>query len=59
MQKACKKCRYITQDNSCPLCEGETSKSWQGYLVVIDYKRSAIASKMGITSNGKYALKVK
>ncbi len=57
--KACKKCRYLTTEKKCPICGGETTKEWQGYLVVIDYKRSEIARKMGITINGKYALKVR
>ena len=34
-------------------------REWQGYLVVIDYTKSDIAKKMGITSNGKFALRVR
>ena len=59
MLRACKKCRYLTEEKICPVCGGETSKSWQGYLIVLDWEKSAIAKKMGITVNGKYALKVK
>ncbi len=57
--KACKNCRTITEANKCPRCGGETSREWQGYLVVIDPERSEIARKMGIHEAGRYALRVK
>ncbi len=57
--KACKKCRYLTTEKICPICGGETSKEWQGYLIIVDYTKSEIAKKMGIENNGKYALKVR
>lgn len=57
--KACKKCRYLTKESRCPLCDGETSSNWQGYLVIINWKQSQIARKMGIEHDGAYALKVK
>ncbi|MFA5452559.1 MAG: transcription elongation factor subunit Spt4 [Candidatus Methanomethylophilaceae archaeon] len=57
--KACKQCSFISENDVCPRCGGQTSKEWQGYLVVIDHEKSEIASKMGITSNGKYALRVR
>jgi len=57
--KACKQCSFISEEDACPRCGGTTSKEWQGYLVVVDYEKSDIAKKMGITSNGKYALRVR
>ncbi|MCL2890364.1 MAG: DNA-directed RNA polymerase subunit E [Methanomassiliicoccaceae archaeon] len=57
--KACKQCSFISLEDACPRCGGATSKEWQGYLVVVDYEKSDIAKKMGITSNGKYALRVR
>ena len=59
VQRACKQCSRITEEETCPICGGQTSKEWQGYLVVIDYTKSDIAKKMGITSNGKFALRVR
>ena len=47
------------EEDVCPVCGGQTSREWQGYLVVIDYTKSDIAKKMGITSNGKFALRVR
>jgi DNA-directed RNA polymerase subunit E" len=57
--RACKQCSFISEDDVCPRCGSATSKEWQGYLVVVDYEKSDIAKKMGITSNGKYALRVR
>lgn len=57
--KACKECRFITEDDACPRCGSQTSKEWQGYLVIIDHEKSEIAKTMGITQNGKYALRVR
>jgi len=57
--KACKKCFHITDEDVCPLCGGQTSKEWQGYVVVVDHTRSEIARKMGLNANGKYALRVR
>jgi DNA-directed RNA polymerase subunit E" len=57
--KACKNCKTITDLNKCPRCGGETSREWQGYLVVIDPEKSEIARKMGIRESGRYALRVK
>ncbi|MFW6195726.1 MAG: transcription elongation factor subunit Spt4 [Thermoplasmatota archaeon] len=57
--KACKKCNHLTEENECPLCGGEVSREWQGYLVIIDHEHSQLAKKMGIKTNGKFALKVR
>jgi DNA-directed RNA polymerase subunit E" len=59
MSRACKKCSLISDDDSCPRCGEVTSKEWQGYVVIVDYEKSDIAKKMGITANGKYALRVR
>ncbi len=58
-QKACKHCSYITEEENCPLCGKPTSKDWQGYVVILDYEKSEIASRMEINVNGKFALKVR
>ena len=57
--KACKQYSFISEEDTCPRCGGQTSREWQGYLVVIDYEKSDIAKQMGISSNGKYALRVR
>ncbi|MEW5760496.1 MAG: transcription elongation factor subunit Spt4 [Candidatus Thermoplasmatota archaeon] len=57
--KACKKCRLISEGDICPKCSGETSKDWQGYLIIVDYTKSEIAKKLEINENGRFALRVR
>jgi DNA-directed RNA polymerase subunit E" len=59
VQKACKHCSFVTEEDSCPLCNNQTSKDWQGYVIIVDHSRSEIAQRMGINVNGKFALKVR
>ncbi len=43
----------------CPFCPGaHLSSDWQGYVVVLDPKRSEISSILNIERAGNYALKV-
>ncbi|HKZ47409.1 MAG TPA: transcription elongation factor subunit Spt4 [Thermoplasmata archaeon] len=56
---ACTRCTFISHKLKCPLCGNDTSKDWQGYVVVIDHTKSEIAKKMGINVNGKFALRVR
>jgi DNA-directed RNA polymerase subunit E" len=57
--KACKVCHMLTDENVCPNCHSPTSKTWQGYVVILDPKHSKIARRMNIKNAGKYALKVR
>ncbi len=57
--KACKECNSLTEENECPLCGGDVSREWQGFLAIIENEHSDIAKKMGIKTNGKFALKVR
>ncbi len=59
VKKACPKCLLLTEEDRCAKCEAKTSKLWQGYLIILDYERSVIAQKVGLDTNGKYALKVR
>ena len=59
IQKACKHCSFITEEDVCPLCGNQTSKEWQGYVIIIDHDKSEIAKRMGINVNGKFALRVR
>ncbi len=64
---ACKECKMLFDNealkqsgqSSCPQCGGQLTKDWQGYLAVVDFEKSEIAKTMGISKNGKYALKVR
>ncbi len=57
--KACKDCNFLTEEEDCPRCGGQTTKEWQGMVAITDFEKSEIAKQMGITANGKYALKVR
>ncbi len=59
VQRACKHCSYITEEETCPLCGNQTSEDWQGYVIIIDHTKSEIAKRMGINVNGKFALRVR
>lgn len=59
IERACKQCNLVTTEDVCPVCGGQTSREWQGYLVILDYTKSEIAKKMNIEHNGKYALRVR
>ena len=59
IERACKACSAMTEEDKCPLCGAETSKEWQGYVVIIDHTKSEIARTMGIHVNGKFALRVR
>ena len=57
-KKACRNCKMITTGNKCPLCQGsDLTTSFQGSIIVFDLE-SEIAKKIGITSPGKYAIRV-
>lgn len=57
--KACGHCSFITDEDKCPRCGKDTSKDWQGYVVIVDVRKSEIAKRMGVDKDGKYALRVR
>jgi DNA-directed RNA polymerase subunit E" len=58
-KKACKKCKIFTDTEECPICKGnQFTFNWKGRIYVIDSKKSTVAQKIGLTSNGEYAIKV-
>ena len=43
----------------CPNCQSnQFTTFWRGYVVITDPEKSEIAKKMGITSIGKFALRL-
>ncbi|HOD89501.1 MAG TPA: transcription elongation factor subunit Spt4 [archaeon] len=70
-KKVCRKCRYIIeeQDNpknkkkseilECPVCGNTTFTTfWKGMAVIIDPEKSEVAKAMGVSTPGKYALRL-
>lgn len=58
-EKACKTCKRLVKGNLCPICKtSELTNNWKGVLVVFD-ANSEIAKEAGLTSPGKYAIRIK
>ncbi|MEM3341357.1 MAG: transcription elongation factor subunit Spt4 [Thermoplasmata archaeon] len=59
--RACKSCMSIFDEDidKCKFCAGDTSKEFQGYLIIITPEKSQIANKLKIIRPGIYALRVK
>lgn len=57
--RACRECMRVSEEEKCPVCGGNTTQYWSGYLAVIDPENSQIAKKMGIETPGQYAIKVR
>jgi DNA-directed RNA polymerase subunit E" len=59
-EKACRKCKFISNGPACPNCGStDLSDDWSGLIVIIDPAASEVAKKMGITKAGRYAIRVR
>lgn len=58
-ERACRKCRRLTNEPRCPV-DGSTdlSDEWSGLIVVLDAARSQVAQALGAKSPGRYAFTV-
>jgi DNA-directed RNA polymerase subunit E" len=58
--KACKNCRFISNGPVCPNCKSTNlSDDWSGLVVIMDPASSEVAKRMGITAQGRYAVRVR
>ncbi|HIQ31924.1 MAG TPA: DNA-directed RNA polymerase subunit E'' [Methanothermococcus okinawensis] len=57
--KACLKCKYLTEEDRCPICNSEVSENWRGLLIVLNPLKSEVAKKVKIDMKGRFALTVK
>ena len=56
---ACRECRCVTTAKGCPACKStDLSPDWNGIALIVNPSESKIAKTLGITKQGKYALKV-
>jgi len=56
--QACRKCRKLTTEKSCPYCGStDLTTSWKGSLIILDVE-SDIAKLLNIKEKGRYALYV-
>jgi DNA-directed RNA polymerase subunit E" len=59
-EKVCKNCRRIVSGDSCAACGGtQLSKTYEGYILLLNVEGSEIAKEIGASSPGKFALKIK
>ena len=60
VDKACKKCRFITKEQICPVCGShELTDKWTGILYIVNLETSEVAKKLNIKTPGRYAAKIK
>jgi len=58
-EMACRKCKFVTIGKVCPNCKSsDLTPDWRGSILIVDPATSVVAKTLGITSMGKYALKV-
>ncbi len=58
-EMACRKCKFVTTGKVCPSCKSsDLTPDWTGIVLVVEPSGSQIASTLGITERGKYAIKV-
>ena len=58
-EMACRKCKFVTTGKVCPACKSsDLTPDWNGIVLVVDPINSQVATTLGITAKGKYALKV-
>ena len=56
---ACRNCKCVTTTKICTVCKStDLSPYWDGITLVVDPSTSKIAKTLGITKEGKYAIKV-
>ena len=56
---ACRNCKCVTTTKICPSCKStDLSPDWNGIALIINPSTSKIAKTLGITKEGKYAIKV-
>lgn len=57
--KACKTCRMIYYEDSCPNCgKKDTSDTFKGRVEIVNSEKSKIAKELKINKNGFYAIKL-
>jgi len=58
-EMACRKCKHVTTLKVCPNCKSsDLTPDWNGVVLVVDPTSSEISKTLGITTKGKYAIKV-
>ena len=57
-RKVCKQCRMFTDGQQCTNCSSQSfTTTWHGRLHIIQHEKSVVAQKVGMNTNGEYAIK--
>ena len=59
--KACRRCKALVprEATRCPVCGStDLSEDWEGAIIVLD-KESLVALRLGISREGRYAIRVR
>jgi len=58
--RACKDCKRIVETGSeCPVCKNnDLTTAWKGLIIIYD-EESDLAEEVGVSTPGKYAIRVK
>jgi len=57
--KACKNCKLIHVESSCPSCgKKETTDTFKGRVEIVNSEKSEIAKELKINKDGLYAIRV-
>jgi len=60
VEKACRKCHLISEENVCPNCRStDLSDDFGGFVVIFDPENSAIAKTLKISKKGRYAIRIR
>lgn len=60
VEKACRRCHYITEENMCPNCKStDLSEDFSGLVIIFDPENSIIAKTLKIEKKGCYAIRVR
>jgi DNA-directed RNA polymerase subunit E" len=60
VERACKVCRRLVKGNVCPVDKSsDLTRNWRGVVIVMNPEASSIAKEAGLTSPGRFAIKVK
>lgn len=58
--RACRNCRFISREKSCPKCRSsDFSENYSGFIVILEPEASELAKKAGFNKKGEYALRVR
>ena len=58
-KKACKSCKHFYTGEECPICRStQVATNWKGRIHIMNAKKSDIAKKIGVETDGEYAIKV-